>query len=116
MGVAKSFLSLEVLVFRFRVHSSLAADAVRSPRFAYATEFPQFSRDIPTERFGSSFPPRRIMPSKILPSQKSSRRRLNTGSAFSSRQEATPGSAEVGPSLSQLASVATLKVLKYPVP
>ena len=57
MGVAKSFLSLEVLVFRFRVHFSLAADAVRSPRFAYATEFPQFSRDIPTERFASSFPP-----------------------------------------------------------
>ena len=55
------FLSLEVLVFRFRatrVHSSLAADAVRLPRFAYATEFPHFSRDIPTERFASSFPPR----------------------------------------------------------
>ena len=51
MGVAKSFLSLEVLVFRFRLHFSLAADAVRSPRFAYATEFPQFSRDIPTDRF-----------------------------------------------------------------
>ena len=57
MVVAKSFLSLEVLLFRFRatrVHSSLAADSVRLPRFACATEFPQFSRDIPTERFGSS--------------------------------------------------------------
>ena len=64
-------------------------------RFACATEFPQFSRDIPTERFGSSFPPRRIMPSKILPSQKLSRRRLNTGSALTSRQETTLASAEV---------------------
>ena len=37
---------------------------------------------------------------KILPSQKSSRRRLNTGSAVKSRQEATPASAVVGPSVS----------------
>ena len=84
-------------MFRFRanrVHSSLAADAVRSPRFAYATEFPQFSRDVPTERFGSSFLPRRIMPSKILPSQKSSRRRLNTGSVSNSRQEVISNSAK----------------------
>ena len=38
------------------------------------------------------------MPTKILPSNKSSRRRLNAGSALNSRQEATPASAEVGPS------------------
>ena len=46
-----------------------------------------------------------IMPSKILPSQKSSRRRLNTGSVSNSRQEATPASAEVGPSPSSNPSV-----------
>ena len=74
-------------------------------RFACATEFPQFSTDIPTERFGSSFPPRRIMPSKILPSQKSSRRRLNSVSVSNSRQEATPASAEVSPSTSSTPSV-----------
>ena len=43
------------------------------------------------------------MPSKI--SQKSSRRRLNTGSVSNSRQEATPASAEVGPSTSSTPSV-----------
>ena len=59
----------------------------------------------PTEPFGSSFPPRCIMPSKILPSNKSSRRRLNTSSALTSRQEATPASAEVGPSTSSTPSV-----------
>ena len=42
---------------------------------------------------------------KILPSQKSSRRRLNTGSVSNSRQEATPASAEVGPSTSSTPSV-----------
>ena len=45
------------------------------------------------------------MPSKILPANKSSRRRLNTGSALNSRQEATPASAEVGPSTSSTPSV-----------
>ena len=59
----------------------------------------------PTDRFGSSFPPRRIMPSKILPANKSSRRHLNTGSALSSRQEATPASAEVGSSTSSTPSI-----------
>ena len=44
-------------------------------------------------------------PSKILPSQKSSRRRLNTASVSNSRQEATPASAEVGPSPSSTPSV-----------
>ena len=43
------------------------------------------------------------MPSKI--SQKSSRRRLNTGSALSSRQEATPASAKVARSTSSTPSV-----------
>ena len=52
------FSSLEVRFRANRVHYSLAADSVRLPRFACATEFPLFSRDIPTERFGSSFPPR----------------------------------------------------------
>ena len=73
--------------------------------FACATEVPQLSRILPTDRFRSSFHPRRIMPSKILPANKSSRRRLNTGSALSSRQEATPGSAEVGPSTSSTLSI-----------
>ena len=45
------------------------------------------------------------MPSKILPANKSSRRRLNTGSALSNRQEVTPASAEVGPSTSSTPSV-----------
>ena len=45
------------------------------------------------------------MPSKILLSQKSLRRRLNTGSALTSRQEATPASAEMGPSTSSTPSV-----------
>ena len=42
---------------------------------------------------------------KILSANKSSRRRLNTGSALSSSQEATPASAEVGPSTSSAPSV-----------
>ena len=42
---------------------------------------------------------------KTIPSQKSSRRRLNTGSALTGRQEATPASAEVGPSTSSTPSV-----------
>ena len=42
---------------------------------------------------------------KILPSNKSLRRRLNTGSVSNSRQEATPASAEVGPSTSSTPSV-----------
>ena len=42
------------------------------------------------------------MPSEI--SQKSSRRRLNTGSVSNSRQEATPASTEVGPSASSTPS------------
>ena len=47
-----------------------------------------------------------IMPSsKTNPSQKSSRRRLNTGSLSNSRQEATRASAEVGPSTSSAPSV-----------
>ena len=45
------------------------------------------------------------MPTKILPSNKSSRRRLNTGSALNIRQEATPASAEVGPSTSSTPSI-----------
>ena len=45
------------------------------------------------------------MPSEILPSNKSSRRRLNTGSALNSSQEATPASAEVGPSTPSTPSV-----------
>ena len=82
-------------------------------RFACATEFPQFSRDIPTERFDSSFPPRRIMPSKILPANKSSRRRL-----IVDRRQLLHllRWAPHLPALPQLAFVATLKVLKYPVP
>ena len=56
--------------------------------------------------FGSSIPPNRLMPTtKIVLSQKSSRRRLNTGSVSNSRQEATPASAEVGPSPSSTPSV-----------
>ena len=42
---------------------------------------------------------------KILSANKSSRRRLNTGSALTSRQETTPASAEVGPSTSSTPSV-----------
>ena len=84
-----------------RSHPSLAVGAVRllelfCLRHGSSAVFERF----PTERFDSSFPPRSIMPSKILPSQKSSCRRLNTGSALTSRQEATPASAEVGPSTS----------------
>ena len=45
------------------------------------------------------------MPSKILPANKSSRRRLNSVSVSNSRQEATPASAEVGPSPSSTPSV-----------
>ena len=71
--------------------------------FACATEVPQLSRRFPTDHFG--FHPRRIMSSKILPANKSSRRRLNTGSVLSSRQEATPASADVGPSTSRTPSV-----------
>ena len=60
MAVAKSFLRIEVLVFRFRangVDSSLAVGAVRLSRYACATEVPQLSRRFPTDRFGSSFLP-----------------------------------------------------------
>ena len=42
---------------------------------------------------------------KILSANKSSRRRPNTGSALTSRQEATPASAKVGPSISSTPSV-----------
>ena len=42
---------------------------------------------------------------KILPSNKSSCRRLNTGSVLTSRQETIPASAEVGPSASSTPSV-----------
>ena len=42
---------------------------------------------------------------KIFTSNKSSRRRLNTGSALTSKQEATPASSEVGPSTSSTPSV-----------
>ena len=42
---------------------------------------------------------------KTIPSQKSSRRRLNTGSVSNSRQEATPASAEVVPLTSSTPSV-----------
>ena len=109
MAVAKSFLRLKVLVFRFRadrVHPSLAVGAVRlfelfCLRHGSSAVFERF----PTDRFGSSFPLRGIMPSQILPANKSSRRRLNTGSALISRQEATPASAEVGPSTSSTPSV-----------
>ena len=45
------------------------------------------------------------MPTKRISSDKSSRRRLNTGSALNSRQEVTPASAEVGPSTSSTPSV-----------
>ena len=101
MAVAKSFL--RIFFFRFRasrVHSSLAADSVRLFPFCL-----RYGVSAVFECFGSSFPPRRMMPSKILPSQKLSRRRLNTGSALTSRQEATPASAEVGPSTSSTPSV-----------
>ena len=108
MAVAKSFLRLKVLVFRFRadrVHPSLAVGAVRlfCLRHGSSAVFERF----PTDRFGSSFPLRGIMPSQILPANKSSRRRLNTGSALISRQEATPASAEVGPSTSSTPSVSS---------
>ena len=53
--------------------------------------------------FCSLFPPSRIMPTKILPSNKSSRRRL--GSLLNSRQEASPASTEVGPSTSSTPSI-----------
>ena len=45
------------------------------------------------------------MPTRMISANKSSRRRLNTGSALTSRQEATPASAEVGPSTSSTPSV-----------
>ena len=59
-----------------------------------------------TDRFCTFKQPTCVMPTtKILPSNKSSLRRLNTGSALTSRQEATPASAEVGPSTSSTPSV-----------
>ena len=64
-----------------------------------------FREDFPRVALAARFHPRRIMPSKILHANKSSRRRLNTGSALISRQEATPASAEVGPSTSSTPSV-----------
>ena len=45
------------------------------------------------------------MPTRKISSNKSSRRRLNTGSALTSRQEVTPASAEVGSSTSSTPSV-----------
>ena len=45
------------------------------------------------------------MPTKKMSSNKSSRRRLNTGSALSSRQKVTPVSTEVGTSASSTPSV-----------
>ena len=45
------------------------------------------------------------MPTKNISANKSSRRRLNTVSVSNSRQEATPASAEVGPSTSSTPSV-----------
>ena len=70
------------------------------PVYRFRRRSPTGWRALPRSLFFSSNPPSRIMPSKILPSYKSSRRRLNTGSALTSRQEATPASAEVGPSTS----------------
>ena len=70
MVAAKSFLCLKVLVFVFVPIASIPASPLElsdcSNCFACATEVPQLSRRFPTDRFGSSFPPRRIMPSKIL--------------------------------------------------
>ena len=68
-------------------------------------KFRSFREDFPRIALVARFHPRRIMPSKILPANKSSRRHLNTGSALSSRQEAIPASAEVGPSPSSTPSV-----------
>ena len=45
------------------------------------------------------------MPTKKISANKLSRRCLNTGSAFTSRQEVTPASTEVGPSTSSTPSV-----------
>ena len=102
-------MCLKVLVFVFVPIASTSASPLElsdcSNCFACATEVPQLSRDFPRIALVARFHPRRIMSSKILPANKSSRRRLNTGSALSSRQEATPACAEVGPSTSSTPSV-----------
>ena len=76
-------------------------------------EVPRWSRSTFTDRFCISKPLPCVMPTfKILALNKSSRRRLNTGSALTSRQEATP--AEMGPSTSSTLSVSLRG--QYPVP
>ena len=69
-----------------------------------ALKFPAGQEAPFTERFCILKPPPCVMPTKkILPSNKC--RRLNTGSALTSRQEASPASAEVDPSTSSTPSV-----------
>ena len=74
---------------------SLRFSTVKFQFTVCVTKAPMFREISHGAPFCSSIPPSRIMPTKILPSNKSSRRRLNTGSALNSRQEATPASAEV---------------------
>ena len=82
---AKRFFLFESSRFRLRAdrfHPSLAVGAVRlfEPfclRYGSSAAFPRIA-------LVARFHPRRIMPSKILLANKSSRRRLNTGSALSS--------------------------------
>ena len=78
------------------------------PVYRLRRESPTVKRALPRTSFLQLDPtkPSRLMPTtKIVPSQKSSRRRLNTGSVSNSRQEATPASAEVDPSTSSTPSV-----------
>ena len=84
---------------------SLRFSTVKFQFTVCVTKAPMFREISHGAPFCSSIPPSRIMPTKILPSNKSSRRRLNTGSSLNSRQEATPASAEVGPSTSSTPSV-----------
>ena len=99
------FAVLESLRTVLLAHS-ISSVADRTARDSLAPIAPVF-RERPTYPFlGSSIPPRRFVPSsKTNPSQKSSRRRLNSVSVSNSRQEATPASAEVGPSTSSTPSV-----------
>ena len=70
-----------------------------------AAKAPLFREHSHRAPFCSSIPCHIMSTAKILPSQKSLRRRLNTGSVLTRRQEATPASAEVGPSTSSTSSV-----------
>ena len=83
---------------------SLRFSTVKFQFTVCATEAPQF-REHSHGALCQLISTAPIMPTKILPSNKSSRRRLNTGSALNSRQEATPASAEVGPSTSSTPSI-----------